>query len=116
MPVTRPFKPWSAKVVRWIDADTAVLKIDLGFRIGADVTIRVVGEGAAPFDAPEIRGPERELGLRCLDAVRQRWPHGSEIVEGLVCYGTGKYGRYLTYIPGLVELVDETVRMNGGRF
>lgn len=48
-----------ADLVRVIDGDTIDFNLDLGFHITKRVRIRV-----KDYDAPEIRGDEREEGLK----------------------------------------------------
>lgn len=54
-------RPWvfRAELLRVVDADTLDLRLDLGFRIGFSVRVRLEG-----IDTPERRGPTRELGER----------------------------------------------------
>lgn len=84
---------YGATVDRVIDGDTVVLLVDLGFHIQAKETFRLHG-----LNAPEVRGAEREEGLRS-----EAWLIGQ--LSGLTHIQTlkdkmGKYGRYL------VELFD----------
>lgn len=76
---------YKAEVVGVYDGDTIRCNIDLGFGVWLyDQRIRLRG-----IDAPEVRGPEREEGLRTRDWLRAK-------VE-LQTYKDkqGKYGRWI---------------------
>lgn len=83
-----------ALVQQVYDADTITCDIDLGFGIiFKGQKIRLYG-----IDAPEVRGKEREYGLKARDYVRQ------EILSKYIRLHTfqdrkGKYGRWL----GIIE-------------
>lgn len=103
----RPSYEYKAILVRWIDGDTADLKIDLGFDVWINARVRLVGPEGGYFNAPEIKGPERPDGLLALDRVREVVPEGSEfVVRTFKGASRGKYGRWLAYIPGAVEAVE----------
>lgn len=53
-----------AEVVRVIDGDTVHLRVDLGLRVWKEVYLRLEG-----IDAPEIRGEEKEEGMRSRDGL-----------------------------------------------
>lgn len=94
------------RVTRVIDGDTLECDIDLGWGIRMRERIRLIG-----VDAPEVRGPDREDGMRVKAEVvewcnlpRQLWIRSIE-------YERGKYGRTLAVVfsadgePSLNELV-----------
>lgn len=67
-----------ATVVRWVDADTVVLEVDLGFRVYRTMTVRLAG-----VDAPELRRgtpEERARGRSARDFAVDRWEPGSRVV------------------------------------
>lgn len=85
---------YRAKVLELIDGDTLAIEIDLGFRTRIDRTVRVFG-----FNAPEIRGPERERGLAAKAYAIQQVPVGSFVeVRSFKPDGGDKYGRYLANV------------------
>lgn len=103
----RPSYEYRAVVVRWVDGDTADLKLDLGFDVWVSARVRLVGPQGEWFDAPETRGPERAEGLAATERVRAAVPEGSEIVvRTFKGAARGKYGRWLAYIPGSVAAVE----------
>jgi micrococcal nuclease len=55
--IIAPCYRYRAALVRVIDGDTYVLRIDLGFRAAITVTIRVHG-----YDAPELHGADHVRG------------------------------------------------------
>lgn len=63
---------YRARVVRWIDADTLVADIDLGFRAWVhNVHLRLLG----------VQAPDRQPAKAAATAyVRARWPDGSDLV------------------------------------
>jgi micrococcal nuclease len=79
---------YHATIGRWVDGDTVYLTIDLGFRVLHIASIRLEG-----FDAPEVRGDERERGLAVVKRCKERWPRGTEVT--LESHGRDKYGRYV---------------------
>lgn len=95
---------YPATIKRWVDADTADLIVDLGFDVHKVARVRIVGPGGEYFDAPEVRGPERPEGLAALERVRGAVPEGARVnVTTFKGDSRGKYGRWLAYIPGVIE-------------
>jgi micrococcal nuclease len=87
---------YAASVVRVVDGDTIYFDVDLGFYIRLTLDVRLKG-----LNTPEIRGPEREAGLKAKAFVEQALPVGALAV--LKTYKEEKYGRYLAdvwYLPG----------------
>jgi len=89
------------RVIRAIDGDTIVAKIDLGFHVSVKQTFRLHG-----INAPEVRGsgltPEqREIGKEATTFLEQSmlayWPLTIRTIKDR----TGKYGRYLAVIYGV---------------
>lgn len=86
---------YMAKVVRWIDGDTVILKVDLGFRMSFTDAFRLMG-----IDTPE-RGEEGWAEAK-MEAERLA-PVGSSAV--VWTHKSDKYGRWLATIhPD--ELID----------
>jgi len=82
---------YKAKITNVVDGDTFDFEIDLGFGITYKNRLRLYG-----VDTPEVRGSEREEGLRVKDYVKQ-------VIEGKdVLLKTkkwkGKYGRYIAEV------------------
>lgn len=81
---------YSAKVVKVYDGDTITVDVDLGFGVWMHKQkIRLVG-----INTPEVRGEEREEGLKSRDWLRE------QILDKLITLRTakdrkGKYGRWL---------------------
>lgn len=75
------------------DGDTCTVDIDLGLRTW------VHGEKLRllRINAPELRGTEREAGLRARDFLRSKI-EGKEIFVETIKDRKGKYGRYLAEI------------------
>jgi len=91
---------YRAFVRKVYDGDTISADIDLGFGIELkNQSIRLVG-----INTPEVRGTERELGLKSRDALRSRiankWVWIKTIQDK-----KGKYGRWL----GEIWLADECI-------
>lgn len=103
---------YRAKVVSVYDGDTCRVDIDLGF----NTFLRREKIRLSGINAPELRGEEREAGLRSRDFLRG-------LINGKSVYletekdRKGKYGRYLgtiwvkdesgTYINVNEKLVEE---------
>ncbi len=89
---------YRAKVVDVYDGDTCRVDIDLGFNISIKrEKIRLSG-----INAPELRGKEREEGLRSRNYLRELIL-GKEIYLETEKDRKGKYGRYL----GTIWVKDE---------
>ena len=86
-----------AKVVRWVDGDTVVLEVDLGFSVSVTEKFRL-----ARIDAPEVKRysnvtqEEKERGLALKQALGEKIPAGSEVVVSVS--KRGKYSRYIAEI------------------
>ncbi len=81
---------YKAFVVKVYDGDTITVNIDLGLHTFVNkVKIRL-----ARIDAPELRGEEREKGLKVRDFLREL-VFNKEIVVQTIKDRKGKYGRYL---------------------
>jgi micrococcal nuclease len=88
-------KPYTyhATVVGVYDGDTFTVNIDLGFYIvWNEQTIRL-----ARVNTPEVRGEEREEGLKVRDIVRSLILNKSVMIK-TIKDTKGKYGRYLAEI------------------
>ena len=81
----------NVEILRIIDGDTIVVNIDLGFNIWKKATLRLYG-----INAPEIKGTEKELGLKSKEYVSSLIPINSYVK--LECLGKDKYGRWLANI------------------
>tara|TARA_R110001583_G_scaffold191683_1_gene357318 strand:+ start:1073 stop:1399 length:327 start_codon:yes stop_codon:yes gene_type:complete len=91
---------YRAYVRKVYDGDTITVDIDLGF----DIILHKQKIRLLRIDTPEVRGPEREAGLKSRDALRER------ICNKWIKLKTqqdkkGKYGRWL----GEIWLDDECV-------
>ena len=81
---------YRALVTSVYDGDTCTVDIDLGLRTwihGEKIRL-------ARINAPEVRGEEREQGLKSRDFLRQLI-EGKEIILQTLKDKKGKYGRYL---------------------
>jgi len=84
---------YHARVTRVIDGDTVVCDIDQGMHDWKhDQRIRLFG-----INAPEIRGPQKEKGLKARSYMMQlmSYVHLSDIILQTHKDKTGKYGRWL---------------------
>ena len=87
------------------DGDTCTIDIDLGFK----THIKSEKIRLSRINAPEIRGSERESGLKSRDYLRSLI-NKKEIVLETVKDKKGKYGRYIGEI--WLKLDDEWVNIN----
>ena len=91
---------YSAKVKKVYDGDTITVDFDLGFGIILrKQKIRLVG-----INAPEVRGKQREAGLKTRDSLRARIL-GKTVTIKTSKDKKGKYGRWL----GEVYIKDENI-------
>ncbi len=87
---------YRAKIERIVDGDTLWVDVDLGFFLRQKMNLRLWR-----VNTPEIRGAEREAGLRAKQFVAEALPPGSVAV--IKTYKIEKYGRFLAdvyYLPG----------------
>jgi len=83
---------YNATIIKVYDGDTVTAEVDLGFSVKMKMTLRLLD-----IDAPEIRGEEREEGLKSRDWLREKIL-GKEVVIQTKKDRKGKYGRYLATI------------------
>jgi len=84
---------YNAKVIKVYDGDTFTVNIDLGFYlVWNEQVIRL-----ARVNTPEVRGAEREEGLKVRDIVRDLILD-KEVTIKTIKDKKGKYGRYLAEI------------------
>ena len=90
-------KRYRALVTRVYDGDTVTADIDLGF--GVLLTKQKLR--LSRVLAPEIRGPQRNLGLITRDALREKIDKKWVTIE-TDGFSKGKYGRWLVtvYVDG----------------
>jgi micrococcal nuclease len=90
---------YKAKLVRVIDGDTVRLKLYKTVDIGFYITQTATYEGnfrLAGINTPEIRGPEKEEGLKAKQFVVDKITSANLI--RVVTYKPDKYGRWLADI------------------
>ena len=63
---------YKTKVIRWVDGDTLLCLIDLGFYTHKEERLRL-----AMIDTPELRGAEKEEGKKVKAIVDERYPVGT---------------------------------------
>ena len=98
---------YRAKIIKVYDGDTVTAEIDLGFNVKVTEKIRLFG-----INAPEVRGPEREKGIKSRDALRQMIL-GKEVELRTIKDRKGKYGRYLGNILLANILINEWLIREG---
>jgi micrococcal nuclease len=95
---------YEAFVLNVYDGDTITTDTDLGFNVHQMQKIRIYG-----IDAPEVRGEEREEGLKSRDALRALILNKEVELES---HGFGKYGRVIAevYVDDTINVSDWLVR------
>lgn len=83
---------YDAVITACYDGDTCTAQIKLGLGVSIEQRLRL-----ARIDTPELRGPEREQGLKVRDIVREMVV-GKEVSLLTDNDKTGKYGRLLVEI------------------
>lgn len=123
-PFLTPFR--SAEIIKWYDADTPKLRIDIGWDLdGLKSYVRVLAEGIVTtpeddsddsMDAWEVRGKERPLGLIAKEVALDLCPVGTKVrIWSFYAAGEkGKYGRWLAIILYKVVDGDETYWLSLG--
>lgn len=84
---------YEAEVIDVYDADTATLKVNLGFNITFTERFRLYR-----INAWEVTGVEKEKGLLAKEYFLQRCKIGDKVIIKTVKDKKGKYGRYLVDI------------------
>jgi len=87
---------YSCSVVRWVDGDTALLSVDLGFHVGIELRCRLYR-----VNAPELKTAR---GVLVAERMRALYPVGAAF--NMKSRGVDRYGRWL------VELTFEGVSVN----
>ena len=64
---------YTARIVQVIDGDTFIANVDVGFHMYSHQHLRLLN-----FEAPEIRGPERKIGLLAKAKLEELLPVGFE--------------------------------------
>lgn len=90
--MVKPGYTYKAKIVKAYDGDTVTAEVNLGFSIKYTIKLRLLG-----INTPELRGSEREEGLKSRDYLRELILDKDVIVE-TKRDKKGKYGRYLAII------------------
>lgn len=102
------FYQYRAIITDVYDGDTVTADIDLGFDIWRrNERLRLYG-----IDAPEVRGEEREDGLKVRDDLARRLK-GKEVTICTIKDRTGKYGRYLVRIFDGDNLINLWLEQTG---
>ena len=95
---------YKAKILSVYDGDSIHAEVDLGMNIAQqDLMLRIKG-----IDAPEIRGEEREEGLKAEERLRELIG-GELVVIRTYKDSTGKYGRYIceVFVPESGRRIDD---------
>ena len=92
---------YRARIIDVYDGDTVTAVTDLGFKHTFTQKFRLFG-----IDTPEIRGEEREEGIRVRDIVR-KMILDKEVTINSIKDSQGKYGRYLAIIT-----LDNGINLN----
>ncbi len=93
---------YRASLVRVVDGDTVIMRLDMGFRVSCEQSLRLVG-----VNAPELfSGTNRVAGaLAKADCEKWLWEHQHQDVQWPYIVRTEKdrttFGRYLGYVYDL---------------
>ena len=96
-----------AIVIRHVDADTTHVRVDAGYDIEVNLTVRWYG-----IDAPEISTPE---GMAALDWVEAQIPVGTTVWIQGIKDKREKYGRYLAriFLPASMVCLNDELLARG---
>lgn len=97
---------YKAKVVRWVDGDTLLCLIDLGFYTHKEERLRL-----ARIDTPELRGEEKEEGKRVKQIVIDRYPVGTILM--IESKKRDRYGRFIAELFHEDENINQWLIDNG---
>jgi micrococcal nuclease len=97
---------YKCTVIRIIDGDSAVISVDLGFRISMEMRFRLTG-----INAPELK---TDAGKAAKQRLLELMPIGSEMIVRTKKDRQEKYGRYLgLFIDSEGHEVNERMVMEG---
>jgi micrococcal nuclease len=102
---------YKARVVRWIDGDTVLLDIDLGFYITRRERIRL-----ARINAPELNSPKPyhvRMAKHARSVARQFCPVGSAVTITTSKNKRDLYARYIAEIIYNGQNVSDFLLQNG---
>ena len=86
-----------ADIVRWVDGDTVVLSVDLGFGVSITEKFRL-----ARINAPEVRKyshvtqEEKDRGIELKQTLGDKLPPGHPVIVSIS--KRGKYSRYIAEV------------------
>lgn len=100
-----PNYTYRATVVKIVDGDTIDVMLDLGLYTSVRKRLRFLD-----MDAWEVRGEERELGLKATERVTELLDSAEEVMVQTKMDSTGKYGRLLAVV--WVRAADSDVFIN----
>lgn len=87
-------------VERWIDGDTLVASVDLGFYVAIKVRFRI-----SDIDTPERGQPNFK---EATDVANNLYPPGTKLIVAVKKVGGyDKYGRWLIELPELAKTLTE---------
>lgn len=90
MQKTYAVRQYPAKVIKVYDGDTVTVDINLGFDITLQKSVRF-----ADVNCLEVRGEEREEGLKARDALREKILGKDVVIETMLnSKGNDRSGRY----------------------
>ena len=84
---------YNAKIVRWVDGDTVILDIDLGFYVTRQERVRL-----ARINAPELNSqvPYQVRRAKSARAKAKKFaPEGSEVILSTSKNDIDRYSRYI---------------------
>ena len=97
---------YKAKVVRWLDGDSLLCLIDLGFYTHKEERLRL-----ARIDTPELRGAEKEEGKKVKQIVIERYPIGTMLM--IESKKRDRYGRFIAELFHGEENINQWLIDNG---
>jgi endonuclease YncB( thermonuclease family) len=95
----KPAYTYKAFPLRVIDGDTIEMRVDVGFHVEVNITVRLLG-----INCPESRGPSREAGIKAKEATEYWFETHSDFV--IVTRPdprsqTDSFRRWLAYVHGI---------------
>ena len=82
---------YSAEIIKHVDGDSIWMRVDCGFKMHFEDNFRLLG-----INAPEVRGEEKEEGIKSAEALAELLPLGTSV--RIETTKPGKYGRWLCTI------------------
>ena len=93
MTTLKPLYEYVAIVTKIVDGDTIDVRLDLGIRVYKEIRVRLAG-----INAPEMKGDQREEGVKSKFKLLELLPEGTEVRVKTFVDRLDPFGRYVANV------------------